>query len=184
ARSIPKTFIRGVAINNSNRAADLDSLKPSRPRRSIVISKGTNRNLGPRRVPLYRRKVTTMKANLYLGTALTAVALAAAYALVPLGATLAQERASLLAGKVMSSSGEPLAGIPVKAHRDKSTMTVAVYTDAKGEYSFPSWSDLTPGSYSVGIELPDFEHTAMPIAVSEGRLAKIDFTLTSKPLAY
>src|SRR5713101_4190806 len=105
-----------------------------------------------------------MKANLYVGTAFTAVAMAAAYAFVPPGATLAAEEASLLAGKVVSSTGEALAGIPIKAHRHNSTITVAVYTDTKGEYSFPIWSDLTPGSYSVGIELPDFEHTAKPVA--------------------
>jgi hypothetical protein len=125
-----------------------------------------------------------MKANLYVGTAFTAVAMAAAYAFVPPGATLAAESAPLLAGKVVSSTGEALAGIPIKAHRDNSTVTVAVYTDAKGEYSFPTWSDLTPGSYSVVVELPDFEHTAQPVAVSEGKAAKIDFTLKSKPLAY
>src|SRR5439155_24512643 len=42
----------------------------------------------------------------------------------------------------------------------------------------------TPGSYLIGIELPDFERTAKPVAVSEGKPAKIDFTLKSKPLAY
>jgi streptogramin lyase len=125
-----------------------------------------------------------MKASLYVGTAITALALAAAYAFVPPGATLAAEGASLLAGKVVSSTGEALAGIPIKAHRDNSPITVAVYTDAKGEYAFPAWSDLTPGSYSVGIELPDFEHTAQPVAVSEGKAAKADFTLKAKPLAY
>ena len=125
-----------------------------------------------------------MKANLYVGTAFTAVAMAAAYAFVSPSVTLAQEGAPLLAGKVVSSTGEALAGIPIKAHRHSSPITVAVYTDAKGEYSFPAWSDLTPGSYSVGIELPDFEHTAQPVTVSEGKAAKIDFKLKSKPLAY
>jgi streptogramin lyase len=125
-----------------------------------------------------------MKANLYVGTAITAIALAAAYAFVPPSATLAAEDASLLTGKVVSSTGEALAGIPIKAHRDNSAITVAVYTDTKGEYSFPSWSDLTPGSYSVAVELPDFEHAAQPVAVATGKAAKIDFTLKSKPLAY
>jgi streptogramin lyase len=124
-----------------------------------------------------------MKANLYVGTAFTAIAMAAAYAFVSSGATLATEGA-LLAGKVVSSTGKALAGIPIKAHRDDSTITVAVYTDAMGEYSFPTWSDLTAGSYSVGIELPDFEHAAQRVAVSEGKAAKIDFTLKSKALAY
>jgi streptogramin lyase len=125
-----------------------------------------------------------MKANLYVGTALTAVAMAAAYAFVSPGAMLAAEGPSLLAGKVVSSTGEALVGIPIKAHRDNSAVAVAVYTDAKGEYSFPTWSDLTPGSYSVGVELPDFERTAQPVAVSEGKAAKVDFTLKPKPLAY
>jgi streptogramin lyase len=124
-----------------------------------------------------------MKANLYAGTALTAFALAA-YAFMSPGAPLAADGPSPLAGKVVASTGEALAGIPIKAHRDNSAVTVAVYTDAKGEYSFPSWSDLTPGSYSVGVELPDFEHTAQPVAVSEGKAAHLDFTLKAKPLAY
>src|SRR5262249_261771 len=148
----------------------------------IVIWNSSNRILGPH--PPLRRKVTMMKANLYVGTAFTAVALAAAYAFVPPGAALAADGASLLAGKVVSSTGEALAGIPVKAHRDNRPITVAVYTDAKGEYSFPAWSDLTPGFYSVAIELPDFERAAQPIVVSEGKVAKVDFTLKSKPLAY
>ena len=99
-----------------------------------------------------------MKAKLTLGTAVSALAMTAACAFVASGAALAADGPSLLTGKVVSSTGEPLAGIPIKAHRDNSAMTVAVYTDAKGEYSFPSWSDLTPGSYSVTVELPDFEH--------------------------
>jgi streptogramin lyase len=125
-----------------------------------------------------------MKANLYVGTAFTVVAMAAACAVLSPSATLAADDGSLLTGKVVSSTGEALAGIPIKAHRDNSAVTVAVYTDAKGEYSFPTWSDLTPGSYSVGVELPDFEHTAKPVAVAQGKPAKIDFTLKSKPLAY
>ena len=125
-----------------------------------------------------------MKANRYLGTAFTAFAAAAACALVSAGATLAADDGALLAGKVVSSTGGALAGIPIKAHRDNSTVTVAVYTDAKGEYAFPAWSDLTPGSYSVAIDLPDFEHIAKPIAVSAGKAATVDFTLKAKPLAY
>src|SRR3979411_574390 len=121
-----------------------------------------------------------MKASLYLGTALTAVCMAA---VVP-NASRAVDGPSLRTGKVVSSTGEALAGIPIKAHRDNSPVTVAVYTDLKGEYSFPAWSDLTPGSYSVGIELPDFEHAAQPVAVVQGKAAKADFTLKSKPLAY
>jgi streptogramin lyase len=125
-----------------------------------------------------------MKANPAIGTTFTAIAVAAAFVFASPGASLAAEEGALLAGKVVSGSGEPLAGIPIKAHRHNSTITVAVYTDAKGEYAFPAWSDLTPGAYSVGIELPDFEHTGQPVTVAQGKAAKLDFTLKSKPLAY
>src|SRR3954453_3553831 len=125
-----------------------------------------------------------MKAKLTFGMAVSALAMTAACALVASNASLAADGPSLLTGKVVSSTGEPLAGIPLKAHRDNSAMTVAVYTDAKGEYSFPSWSDLTPGSYSVGVDLPDFEHAAKPIGWEEGKTGNIDFTLKSKSLAY
>ena len=125
-----------------------------------------------------------MKASLYVGTAFTAIALAAACVSFSATATLAADGPPLLTGKVASTTGEPLAGIPIKAHRNNSAVTVAVYSDAKGEYSFPSWSDLTPGSYSVAVELPDFEHTAQPVTVAEGKAAKADFTLKSKALAY
>jgi virginiamycin B lyase len=123
-----------------------------------------------------------MKANLYLGTAITLIATACAFGQPD--AAFAAEGASLLTGKVVSSTGEALAGIPIKAHRDNSAITVAVYTDAKGEYSFPAWSDLTPGSYSVAIELPDFERATQAVSLAESKSAKIDFTLKSKPLAY
>jgi streptogramin lyase len=122
-----------------------------------------------------------MKA--YVGMAFAAVALAQT-AFVSCGAALAADGPSLVAGKVVSATGEALPGIPIKAHRDNSPITVAVYTDAKGEYSFPSWADLTPGSYSVAIELPDFERAAQQVAVAEGKTATLDFTLKAKPLAY
>jgi streptogramin lyase len=125
-----------------------------------------------------------MKVKLSIGAAFTSVALAAASAFLSPAPTLAADGPSLLTGKVVASTGEALAGIPIKAHRDNSAVTVAVYTDAKGEYSFPSCSDLTPGSYSVGVELPDFEHAAQPVAVAAGKAAKADFTLKAKPLAY
>ena len=125
-----------------------------------------------------------MKARVYAGTAFTALAMAAACAVAPPDCALSAEGAPLLAGKVVASTGEALAGIPVKAHRDNSGVTVSVYSDPKGEYAFPAWSDLKPGFYSVAVELPDFERTAQPVAVSEGKTAAVDFTLKAKPLAY
>jgi hypothetical protein len=120
-----------------------------------------------------------MKAKLMMAS--TAVALAAA--LLPLPA-LAADGVSLLTGKVVSSGGEALAGIPIKARRDNSPMTVAVYTDAKGEYAFPAWSELKPGAYSIAVELPDFERVTRPVALADGKATTVDFTLKAKPLAY
>jgi hypothetical protein len=59
----------------------------------------------------------------------------------------------LLAGKIVSSTGERLAGVPVRARRANSTIAVTVYTNGDGDYIFPEWSDLTPGSHSISIEL-------------------------------
>jgi virginiamycin B lyase len=118
-----------------------------------------------------------MKAKLMMAcTAMTAALLAPA--------TYAADGVPLLAGKVVSTTGEALAGIPIKARRDSSPMTVAVYTDAKGEYSFPAWSELKAGGYSVAVDLPDFQHVAQPVTLADGKSTKADFTLKSKPLAY
>ncbi len=123
-----------------------------------------------------------MKANLRVSTAFTAFAVAAAFALP--GTAFAADGVPLLIGKVVSLAGAPLAGIPVKAHRENSPITVAVYTDAGGAYSFPDWSDMAPGSYRVAIELPDFEEAAQAVSVVAGASMKADFTLKAKPLAY
>src|SRR5215470_17205630 len=109
-----------------------------------------------------------MKASLSISTALSALTVAAVSALMS-SATLAADGVSLLSGKVVSSGGEALAGIPIKARRDNSPMTIAVYTDAKGEYAFPDWSELKPGSYSIAVDLPDFERVTRPVTLSDGK---------------
>jgi streptogramin lyase len=130
-------------------------------------------------------RMPKIRSRYYASAAFALAALAGAYALLAPGVSLSAEDTSLLSGKVTSSGGAPLAGIPVKAHAANGTMTVAVYTDKSGEYSFPSWSDVKPGSYSVKIELPDFEHAQKDgVSLSGGKTAKIDFTLKPKPVAY
>src|SRR5262245_26423346 len=118
-----------------------------------------------------------MKASLSISTALTALAVS----VLALTATLASTGVSILRVTVVSSGGEALAGIPIKSRRDNSPMTVAVYTDAKGEYSFPAWSELKPGSYSIAVDLPDFEHVTKPVALADGKAATVDFALKAKP---
>ncbi len=123
-----------------------------------------------------------MKAKLYAGAAFVILGLAAAYAMTSAMETevAVAPGESLLSGKVTSATGEALVGIPVKAHRRNSNVTVGVYTNAQGEYVFPAWSDLTAASYDVAIELPDFAHvTRDGVDVSEGP-TQVNFSLQAR----
>jgi virginiamycin B lyase len=98
------------------------------------------------------------------------------------GVAAAEE--TLLSGKVVSSTGDRLAGIPVRARRANSTIAVTVYTNGEGDYAFPEWSDLgrvqkdpPSTSYSIAIELPDFEPARQQVTLNAGSTAKGDFTL-------
>ncbi|MGH9784110.1 MAG: carboxypeptidase-like regulatory domain-containing protein, partial [Terriglobia bacterium] len=105
------------------------------------------------------------------------VVLAAAYAYFGPTQTYAQGP-SLLEGKVTSARGEAVAAIPVRALRANSNMTVSVYTNSRGEYSFPAWSDVSPGTYSVSVQLPDFERvTRDGVTLAAGRTTRLDLTL-------
>jgi len=85
---------------------------------------------------------------------------------------------SLLEGRVTSLTGEVLAGIPVRASRDN--ITVSVYSNSKGEYFYPDWSQVKAGSYSVSVELPDYEHIRQTVVLSAGKTAKLDMKLTAR----
>ena len=87
---------------------------------------------------------------------------------------------SLLGGRVVSSTGERLAGVPVRARRANSTITVNVYTNGQGDYTFPGWSEVSAGSYSLAIELPDFDLAKKEITLSAGKTTSVDFTLRSR----
>ena len=85
---------------------------------------------------------------------------------------------SLLKGRVVSSSGQPLAGVPVRAHRQNTNIAVTVYTNSSGDYSFPGWSDLSAGAHSISIDLPDFEPARREtMMLSAGKTARADFNL-------
>ncbi len=104
------------------------------------------------------------------------VAAAGLYAQSPSSRSLAAED-SLLAGKVTSSTGQPLAGVPVRARRANSSITVNVYTNSQGDYSFPGWSDLSAGSHRLSVELPDFEPVTREAVLSGGTTTRVDFAL-------
>src|SRR5262245_25933357 len=82
-----------------------------------------------RRGMLLRRGLQGMSpmagiSSAYIGVTFAALALTGSTA--PQVFAAAQD-VSLLSGKIVSSTGQPLAGIPVKAHRANSEMTIAVY---------------------------------------------------------
>ena len=116
----------------------------------------------------------------YFLAAVLVVTLAAVYSQLSPVRSLAAED-SLLRGRVSSSSGPPLAGVPVRAHRENSNIAVSVYTDGHGDYLFPGWSDVSVGSYSIAIDLPDFEPIRREaVTLSAGKTARVDFTLQSR----
>src|SRR5437667_5756833 len=109
--------------------------------------------------------------------ALLMIALASMYSHVSPSNFRAAED-SLLSGKVVASDGHPLAGVPVRAHRQNSNMAVTVYTNSSGDYSFPVWSDLSAGLHSISIDLPDFEPARREtVMLSAGKTARADFNL-------
>ena len=113
----------------------------------------------------------------YLCLAGLLAVLAAAYSYFGATQTYAQGQ-SLLEGKITSSGGAAVAAIPVRAQRANSNITVSVYTNSRGEYSFPAWSDATPGTYAVSVQLPDFERvTREGVALAAGRTTRVDLTL-------
>ena len=116
----------------------------------------------------------------YISAAVLTFTLAAAYAYWSPAPTSAADD-SLLGGRVTSSSKQVLAGIPVRAHRENSNITVIAYTSSRGEYVFPAWSDLSAGAYSVAIELPDFEPVKRDgVTLSAGKKTAMDFSLQSR----
>jgi len=126
---------------------------------------GSNRKLGPRPIP--SEKGHHDESQSLPRTALTAVAMAAAYAFV--------SRAHRSPRKLrrLSRQGGLFHGETWPGSRSRRIATTAphggVYTDAKGEYSFPAWSDLTPGSIRSGSICRISRHAAQPVAVAEGK---------------
>ena len=115
----------------------------------------------------------------YALTAVLVVASAAVYSQLGSSRSLATGD-SLLGGKVASATGQPLAGVPIRAHRVDSNVTVSVYTNRQGEYSFPGWSDLSPGSYRLAIDLPDFDPVIRDVVVPGAKPTRVDFAMRAR----
>ena len=93
-------------------------------------------------------------------------------------AEVSAQNDSLLAGRVTSSTGQALAGIPVRANRNN--VTVNVYTNSRGEFAYPGWSEVKAGDYTVAVELPDYEHVKQTVTLAAGKTAKVDLKLTAR----
>jgi streptogramin lyase len=112
----------------------------------------------------------------YVWAAVVMVALVAGYAYWWPAETSAAG-VSLLEGKV-TSGGAAVAGIPVRARKNNGTFAVSVYTNSNGEYSYPDWADVSVGSYTVSIALPDFAPASREaVALTADKTTKVDFTL-------
>jgi streptogramin lyase len=111
--------------------------------------------------------------------AVLVVGLAAVYSQLGSSGSLAAGD-SLLGGRVASSNGQPLAGVPVRAHRVDSNVAVTVYSNRQGEYAFPGWSDLSPGSYRLAIDLPDFDSATRDVTLPDAKSTRVDFALRAR----
>src|SRR2546428_10817665 len=91
----------------------------------------------------------------YALAALLMIALASMYShFSPSNFTAAED--SLMSGKVVASDGHPLAGVPVRAHRQNSNMAVTVYTNNNGDHSFSRWVAFFSRADSISTDLPDY----------------------------
>ena len=117
--------------------------------------------------------------NRYIVAAALMIALGVAYAYWWPAETSAAGT-TLLEGRV-TSGGAAVAGIPVRARKDNGTFAVSVYTNTTGEYSFPDWADVTPGSHTVSITLPDFVHASREgVALTADKTTRVDFALQAR----
>src|SRR2546427_6074850 len=90
----------------------------------------------------------------YALAALLMIALASMYSHIsPSNFTAAED--SLMSGKVVASDGHPLAGVPVRAHRQNSNMAVTVYTNNSRDYSFSRRGDFFARAHFINIDLSD-----------------------------
>src|SRR2546427_3519778 len=91
----------------------------------------------------------------YALAALLMIALASMYSHIsPSNFTAAED--SLMSGKVVASDGHPLAGVPVRAHRQNSNMAVTVFTNKNGDYLFSGWVGLSARGHSISTGPPEY----------------------------
>src|SRR5438128_1504857 len=101
----------------------------ARKRRTIHGSRKTRKGVEDMRVEASTRRIIYR----YAVAAILMIALAGMYSHFSPGSSMAAED-SLLSGRVVSPSGQPLPGIPVRVHRQNSYIAVNVYNNSRCDY--------------------------------------------------
>jgi streptogramin lyase len=86
------------------------------------------------------------------------------------------QSAPALAGQVTSTEEGPMEGVLVSAKKQRSTITVTVVTDAKGQYRFPA-DRLDPGRYAIAVRAVGYNLDGATAADVTGVGAKADIKL-------
>jgi hypothetical protein len=90
------------------------------------------------------------------------------------GTRTAEQTGPLLSGVVRTASGEPLEGVTISVRRDRTPVTISVFTDAQGGYYLPP---LTAGSYRVRAQAPGFQKNEATVTLSHGGPVRQDFKI-------
>ena len=87
-----------------------------------------------------------------------------------------------LSGLVQSSSGESLAGIPVRARLLNSNIAVTVFTNKEGRYAY---RELLPGLYTLSIKVAEFEPVQKEaVNITSQESMQLDFDLQSRSASF
>lgn len=82
-----------------------------------------------------------------------------------------------LTGQVSSQKEGPMEGVVVGAKKDGSTVTVDVFSDEKGRYTFPA-AKLEPGHYALKIRAPGYDLDGpTTVDVAAGKTTKANIKL-------
>ena len=87
-----------------------------------------------------------------------------------------------LSGRLLSSNGDPVVGVPIRAHRQDSNVTVTVYSNQQGRYAF---REMATGPYTLSIRVAEFEPVERAgVHLTPQEPVQLDFDLLSRPPAF
>src|ERR1700741_4584084 len=111
-----------------------------------------------------RMRMAKLFAAVLVGTALLGIAVVSI-------AAAEGTSSSALSGTVSSPSDGPMEGVLVGAHRDGSTISTWVVSNAQGQYSFPR-DRMEPGHYTIRIRAVGYElpRTSVDVTTASARL--------------